>query len=71
MSSNPPGTAARTCPGTSEYGHGLSRTVVHTGGCCERWIAALNGPPGDFARYCGETDPGVLALLDAEGDTDE
>lgn len=27
-----------------------------------------NGSPGDFARYCGETDPDVLALLDAEAD---
>lgn len=26
----------------------------------------LNGPPGEFARFCGETDPRVLALLDAE-----
>lgn len=28
----------------------------------------INGPPGDFARYCGATDPDVLALLDAEAD---
>lgn len=26
----------------------------------------LDGPPGEFARFCGETDPQVLAILDAE-----
>ena len=26
----------------------------------------MDGPPGAFARYCGETDPAVLAILDAE-----
>lgn len=25
------------CPGGAEYGRGLSRTVVHGDGCCERW----------------------------------
>jgi hypothetical protein len=28
----------------------------------------IDGPPGEFARFCGETDPAVLALLDAEAD---
>jgi hypothetical protein len=27
------------CPGAAEYGRGLSRTVVHGGGCCDRWQA--------------------------------
>lgn len=29
-----------TCPGTTEYGRGLSLTTVHSGGCCERFEAA-------------------------------
>lgn len=27
-----------------------------------------NGSAADFARFCGETDPAVLAILDAEDD---
>jgi hypothetical protein len=28
------------CPGGTEYGHGMSLTTVHGGGCCEAWNAA-------------------------------
>ena len=28
------------CPGGAEYGHGMSLTTVHAGGCCNAWAAA-------------------------------
>jgi hypothetical protein len=28
------------CPGGAEYGHGMSLTTVHAGGCCQAWDAA-------------------------------
>lgn len=31
---------AGTCPGGAEYGHGLTLTTVHAGGCCDSWAAA-------------------------------
>lgn len=34
---DPGGVIAKGCPGASEYGHGLSLTRVHAGGCCDRW----------------------------------
>jgi hypothetical protein len=35
------GPQAGTCPGTAEYGHGMSLTSVH-GGCCARWERVRN-----------------------------
>jgi hypothetical protein len=34
-----PGPQFGTCPGTAEYGHGLTLATVHVG-CCARWDAA-------------------------------
>jgi hypothetical protein len=28
------------CPGSGEYGHGLTLTAVHGGGCCAAWNEA-------------------------------
>lgn len=44
------------CPGGAEYGHGLSRTAVHAGGCCQRrprihWVI-VGGESGPKARPC-------------------
>lgn len=42
------------CPGSSEYGRGFNRTIVHAGGCCERHAASLwvivGGESGPNAR---------------------
>lgn len=34
-----PGPQFGTCPGETEYGHGLTLTAVHLN-CCERWDQA-------------------------------
>jgi hypothetical protein len=33
------------CPGGAEYGHGMTLTTVHAGGCCAAWDAARNPQP--------------------------
>ena len=38
------------CPGASEYGHGMSRTVVHAGGCCEVWRGSMLRILGSLAH---------------------
>ena len=35
---------APKCPSGAEYGHGMSLTTVHAGGCCEAWAAAQTEP---------------------------
>ena len=38
------------CPGGAEYGHGMSLTTVHAGGCCERWDAEHAPKPSHTPR---------------------
>jgi hypothetical protein len=45
------GPLAGQCPGSTEYGHGLSLTSVH-GCCCEAWNEAIRAR--DRARSAGE-----------------
>ncbi len=41
--------SAGRCPGGAEYGHGMTLTTVHAGGCCTTWdqarIAAAEPEP--------------------------
>lgn len=39
------GPNAGTCPGSAEYGHGMSLTTVHSGGCCAAWEQARQPEP--------------------------
>lgn len=38
------------CPGGSEYGHGMSLTVIHAGGCCKEWRKAMLRILGSLAH---------------------
>jgi hypothetical protein len=56
------------CPGGAEYGRGLSRTVVHAGGCCERWAKVQDAVLGLDAEGI---DPVEEAKLEAQADAGE
>src|SRR5438270_10309972 len=51
------------CPGTSEYGHGMSRTTAHSGGCCDAWAQAHRY--ADDAAYQAAQARPILDWLDA------
>jgi hypothetical protein len=44
--SRPQVLGADRCAGGAEYGHGMTLTTVHAGGCCADWEAAhpVHGP---------------------------
>lgn len=44
------------CPGGAEYGHGMSLTTVHAGGCCKRH------PKIDWIIVGGESGPGARPM---------
>jgi protein gp37 len=45
------------CDGVGAYGHGLSRTPVHLGGCCTRAVGRL-----DWLIIGGESGPGARPM---------
>ena len=51
------------CPGASEYGHGMSRTVVHAGGCCEAWRDKMEG--GEMDDQLTRNEQAAQELLNA------
>jgi hypothetical protein len=60
------------CPGGAEYGHGMSLTTVHAGGCCERWAqeqAAISREPAWL--HSQDSEPLGASDWDFESDDDE
>jgi hypothetical protein len=46
------------CPGGAEYGHGMSLTTVHAGGCCAQWDQArAEAGPGRASEPRAEAEP--------------
>ena len=41
---------ALRCRGAGEYGHGMSLTIAHAGGCCEAWRGSMLRILGSLAH---------------------
>ena len=45
------------CPGGAEYGHGMSLTTVHAGGCCAEWDRGHQAAQADFEPEADDPEP--------------